>query len=216
MDIAQARFNMIEQQVRPWDVLDRKVLDVLGKLRREDFVPEDYRTLAFADIEIPIGHGQVMLDPKTEARLVQELELTADDHVLEIGTGSGFSTAMIASLAKQVDSVEIIPDLSASAAKKLKDFDNITLQTGDAANGWGEDRKWDAILLTGSVPALPEAFNNMLNPGGRLVAVVGTQPMMTARLYRQLGNDGLSDKVLFDTVIPPLQNVKKPAAAFAL
>ncbi|RTZ61690.1 MAG: protein-L-isoaspartate O-methyltransferase [Gammaproteobacteria bacterium] len=216
MDMAQARYNMIEQQVRPWDVLDRKVLDVLETLRREDFVPEDYRTLAFADMEIPIGHGQVMLDPKTEARLVQELELTADDHVLEIGTGSGFSTAMIASLAKQVDSVEIIPDLSASAAKKLKDFDNITLQTGDAANGWGEDRKWDAILLTGSVPALPEAFNNMLNPGGRLVAVVGTQPMMTARLYRQLGNDGLSDKVLFDTVIPPLQNVKKPAAAFAL
>ena len=216
MDMAQARFNMIEQQVRPWDVLDRRVLEVLEQLQREDFVPPDYRNLAFADIEIPLGHGQVMLDPKTEARLVQELELTANDHALEIGTGSGFMTALMASLAKQVDSVEIIPELSVAAAEKLKDFDNITLQTGDAANGWGEKQKWDAILLTGSVPALPEAFEQMLKPGGRLVAVVGTEPIMTARLYRRIGSDSAFGRELFDTVIPPLLNVKKPAAAFAL
>ncbi len=216
MDFSQARYNMIEQQVRPWDVLDRKVLDVLETLRREDFVPEDYRNLAFADIEIPIGHDQVMLDPKTEARLVQELDLTPHDHVLEIGTGTGFMTAMMASLAAHVDSVEIIPELNAAATKNLKDFDNITLAAGDAAQGWGEDQKWDAILLTGSVPVLPDTFSDMLNPGGRLVAVVGTEPIMTAKQIRNIGDGNWSERELFDTIIPALQNVKMPKTAFVL
>lgn len=216
MDFAQARYNMIEQQVRPWDVLDRKLLDVLETLRREDFVPEDYRNLAFADIEIPIGHDQVMLDPKTEARLVQELDLTSRDNVLEIGTGSGFMTAIIASLARHVDSVEIFPELSISASKKLKSYDNISLEVGDAANGWGEEKKWDAILLTGSVPALPEAFSDMLNPGGRLIAVIGSEPIMTATLVRNIGDGSWSEKELFDTSIPPLLNVETPHAEFVL
>lgn len=216
MDFAQARYNMIEQQVRPWDVLDRKLLDVLETLRREDFVPEDYRNLAFADIEIPIGHDQVMLDPKTEARLVQELDLTSRDNVLEIGTGSGFMTAIIASLARHVDSVEIFPELSISASKKLKSYDNISLEVGDAANGWGEEKKWDAILLTGSVPALPKAFSDMLNPGGRLVAVIGSEPIMIATLVRNIGDGSWSEKELFDTVIPPLLNVEMPRAEFVL
>ena len=216
MDFAQARYNMIEQQVRPWDVLDRKVLDTLEKLHREDFVPADFRNLAFADIEIPIGYDQAMLDPKTEARLVQELDLTPDDKVLEVGTGSGFTTAMLASLASHVDSVEIVPELSIAADARLKSFDNITLHVGDAANGWGENEKWDAILLTGSVPVLPKAFSDMRNPGGRLVAVVGAEPIMTATLTRNIGDGDWSEKELFDTVIPPLQNITAPAADFIL
>ncbi len=211
MDIEQARFNMIEQQIRPWEVLDATVLDVLRKVPREHFVPEDYRDLAFADIQIPIGHGEVMMEPKVEARMVQELELDGQCKVLEIGTGSGYVSALLASMAQSVVSVEIYKDLSNRAAERLAAFGigNVILESGDASQGWPSAGGFDAILLTGSVPDIPRPFIDSLKPGGRLVAVVGTEPVMEAvRLTRE--GDGVVRTSLFDTLLPPLVNASAP------
>ena len=212
MDFERARFNMVEQQIRPWDVLDQQVLDLLFRMRREDYVPEPYRALAFADMEIPLGHGEKMLQPKLEARLLQELALKDTDQILEVGTGSGYMTALLASLGGHVYSVEIIPELSVSAAAKLRAHGivNVTLEIGDAARGWDKHAPYDAIVLTGSVPVLSDEFQRSLNTGGRLLAVVGEAPVMEARLITCIADGACNAIVLFETCIPPLRNAPQP------
>jgi protein-L-isoaspartate(D-aspartate) O-methyltransferase len=212
MNIEQARFNMVEQQVRPWEVLDAKVLDLLFKLRREDFVPPDWHKLAFADLEIPLGHGAAMLAPRVEARMVQDLALEPTDRVLEIGTGSGYVAALIAHLAAEVVSVEIVPELATSAAARVAAAcpgRKVTVVQGDGAQDWAAGAPWNAILLSGSVPEEPTALLHRLAPGGRLLAVVGDAPLMHARVWTRR-DAGFSSRILFETVIPPLRNAKSP------
>lgn len=211
-DVERARFNMVEQQIRPWDVLDQQVLDLLFRLRREEFVPERYRALAFADLEIPLSHGEKMLSPKIEARMLQELGLRATDRILEVGTGSGYMTALLASLGGHVYSVDIIPEFTATAAERLEALGmrNVTLETGDAARGWDTHGPYDAIVLTGSTPLLPESFQGVLKPGGRLIAVVGEPPVMEAKLITCVAPGAYRTAGLFETCIPPLRNALQP------
>lgn len=212
LDFERARFNMVEQQIRTWDVLDPQVLELLFRVRREDYVPEAYRALAFADMEIPLGHGETMLAPKLEARLVQELEIQESDRILEVGTGSGYMTALFASLARHVYSIEIIPEFSAAAAARLREhgISNVTLEVGDAARGWDRHAPYDAIVLTGSVPILPESFQKSLSPGGRLIAVVGEPPVMQAQLVTCVSTGVYNTMGLFETCIAPLRNALQP------
>jgi protein-L-isoaspartate(D-aspartate) O-methyltransferase len=212
MNIEQARFNMIEQQIRPWNVLDQKVLNLLTEVKREEYVPETYRTLAFVDMEIPLGHDEVMLSPKLEARMLQELGLKPTDKVLEVGTGSGYLTALLARQAAHVYSVEIVPELKLSAEKKLQahDINNVTLETGDAARGWDSHGPYDAIVLTGSVPVLPEAFLKSLKVGGRLFAIMGDAPAMEAKLITRVAEGAYNTADLFETSISLLKNAVQP------
>ena len=214
MDVEQARFNMVEQQIRPWDVLDQGVLDLLRELRREDFVPEEHRSLAFSDMEIPLGHGEVMLSPKFEATILQEAGVKAGDRVLEVGTGSGFMTALLARMANRglVRSVDIVPEFVARAEAILKrhGINNVVLEVGDAAQGWPQGGPYDIVVLTGSVPVLPAAFLASLKVGGRLFAVVGEAPVMEARLITRVAEDAYRTANLFETVIPPLKNAMQP------
>lgn len=202
---------MIEQQIRTWEVLDPVVLNLLNQVPREDFVPARYAGLAFADLEIPIGFGQVMLSPKLEARMLQALQLTKNDTVLEVGSGSGYMTALLAKLAKEVHSIEIESSLSAAAAQRLvaHGISNIILEVGDASRGWGGN-KYDAIILTGSVPILPAAFEQQLNKSGRLLAVIGDAPVMEAVLVTCIAPGVYHREVLLETCIPPLENVAQP------
>jgi protein-L-isoaspartate(D-aspartate) O-methyltransferase len=211
MDFEQARFNMVEQQIRTWEVLDPTVLELLFSVKREDFVPPEFRSLAFADVEIPLGFGQKMWAPKMEARVLQELDLKPDDSVLEVGSGSGYLTALLASRAQDVISVEIVPELREAARARLQKarIDNVGLELGDASRGWGE-RGFDAIVLTGSTPILPESWLQQLNPGGRLFAVVGDVPAMSARLLRWTAPGAVASEDLFETVIAPLVNAPQP------
>jgi len=213
MDLEQARFNMIEQQIRPWDVLDETILGLLARVKREDYVPEAYRAMAFMDIEIPLGHGETMLSPKVEARLVQELKLKSSDKVLEVGTGSGYMTALLASLAKHVHSVEIVPEFKAAAEQKLAahGFTNITLEVGDAARGWAAHAPYDAIVLTGSEPVLADEFLAQLKPGGRLIAFVGTAPAMAARRIQLIEPGVQVAQDLFETSVRALRNAPQAA-----
>lgn len=212
MDFERARFNMVEQQIRPWEVLDQNILDLLFRVRREDFVPEKYRALAFVDMEVPLGHGECMLAPKLEARMLQELTLTGGERILEVGTGSGYMTALLASRGAHVYSVEILPEFSAAADVRLRahDFTNVTLETGDAARGWDRHAPYDAILLTGSVPVLPASFQASLAVGGRLVAVVGEAPVMEACLLTCVSAGAYRATGLFETCIAPLRNALQP------
>ena len=211
-DIERARFNMVEQQIRPWDVLDQRVLDLLFRVHREDFVPPQYRALAFVDMEVPIGHGEKMLAPRVEARMVQELALEPRDRILEVGTGSGYMTALLASLGGHVFSVEIVPAFTQAAGALLAahGITNLTLETGDAARGWDRHGPYDAIVLTGSVPVLPDAFPRSLRPGGRLIAVVGEPPVMEAQLITCATAGACSTTGLFETCIAPLKNAVQP------
>ncbi|WMJ08618.1 protein-L-isoaspartate O-methyltransferase [Nitrosomonas sp. sh817] len=213
MDIEQTRFNMVVQQIRPWYVLDDNVLDLLYKLKREEFVPAESRTAAFVDMEIPLGHGQVMLTPKMEARIVQELHINPTDKILEVGSGSGYMTALLAQRGEHVYSVEIIPELKALAEKNLQahGITNVTLEQGDAARGWPQHAPYDAIVLTASTPALPEAFQNSLNPGGRLFAIVGEDPVMEAILITCVAPGQFTSTTLFETSTAPLINALQPA-----
>ncbi len=206
----QARFNMVEQQIRPWDVLDMQVLDLLNKVKREQFVPPALREMAFMDVEISLGHGVSMWKPKLEARAVQALRLKPRDRVLEIGSGSGYLTALISQLAGHVTSVEIVPELHAFAEKNLAAhrIDNVTLIQGDAAQGWSGE--YDVIVLTGSVPLLPEAFQNSLKPEGRLFAIIGDAPAMHARMITCVAPGKFESLTLFETVVAPLQNALQP------
>lgn len=212
MNIEQARFNMIEQQIRPWDVLNPAVLDLLKQIKREDFVPDAYRTLAFVDMEIPLGHGANMLSPKLEARILQELAVVKTDVILEVGTGSSYLTALLAALGKYVYSVDIVAEFKTAAKAKLKSqsLRNITLETGDAAKGWSRHGKYDVIVLTGSTPILPETFINDLNPGGRLFAITGDAPAMTAQLVHCVAPGAYRTITLFETCVPPLKNALQP------
>ena len=216
MDLEQTRFNMVEQQIRPWDVLDPKVLNLLFELRREEFVPAVYRSLAFVDMEIPLGHGEVMLAPKMEARILQELQIKKTDRILEVGSGSGYLTALLARQGEHVYSVEIVPELKAMAEKNLQahGISNVTLEQSDAARGWPDHGPYDVIVLTGSTPVLPQAFQNSLKTGGRLFAVVGDAPVMEAVLISCVTQEkeaGVYNTVsLFETCIPPLKNAQQP------
>ncbi|MDH3687861.1 MAG: protein-L-isoaspartate O-methyltransferase [Gammaproteobacteria bacterium] len=213
MNYEQARFNMIEQQIRPWEVLDPRILDVLSKVHREDFVPEQYRELAFADMNIPLGHSEVMMQPKVEARLLQELAPAAEDVILEVGTGSGYVTALLATLGNHIDSVEIREQFKVSAANKLADHNitNVRLGLGDAARGWRTEQRYDAIIVTGSVPILPDSFRQSLATGGRLVAIVGQPPVMEATLVTRVTDVSWSTVSLFETSLPPLVNAEAPS-----
>lgn len=212
MNFEQARFNMVEQQIRPWEVLDSRVLALLERIHREDFVPIRYRKLAFADLAIPLDCGQVMMRPKIEARMLQALELAEDETVLEIGTGSGFITACLAALSKRVVSVELFPELHQEAALKLEDksVDNVELFVGDAMGGWQPEQAHDVVVVTGSVPEVPESFRGWVNPGGRLFAVTGESPAMEARLMRRLDATEWSEESLFETDLPRLVNAEQP------
>jgi protein-L-isoaspartate(D-aspartate) O-methyltransferase len=212
MDFERARFNMVEQQVRTWEVLDQNVLDLLFQVRREDFVPPAYRALAFADLEIPLGDGERMWTPKMEARVLQELKLRPNESALEVGTGSGYLTALLARCAAGVTSVEINPRLHAEARAHLArgGIANARLEIGDGSHGWGNEQ-YDAIVLTGSTPCLPESWFRQLKPGGRLFAVVGDPPVMTARMTRRSASGAIFEQDLFETVIAPLKNVPQPA-----
>ena len=212
MDFEKARFNMVELQIRTWDVLDQGVLDLLFLVRREDFVPPDYRLLAFADLEIPLGDHQKMWAPKMEARVLQELAIEHGESVLEIGTGSGYLTALLARLGARVTSVEINPRLAAEARAKIAraGVSSVELAIGDGARGWGS-ATYDAIVLTGSTPILPDAFIEQLAPGGRIFAVVGEPPVMLARLARLVAPGALAKRILFETVVDPLTNAATPA-----
>jgi len=207
----QARFNMIEQQIRPWDVADARVLDLLSVVKREQFVPAGRQSLAFMDLEIPLGFGASMWQPKLEARVLHELDIQSFDRVLEVGTGSGYLTALLSRLAAHVTSVEIVPELSAQAAHSLSahHLDNIKLEVGDAANNWGSI-KYDVIVLTGSVAVEPQGFQQQLKLGGRLFAIVGDAPAMQAKVITRLANDVFDSVTLFETSIVPLQNAPQP------
>jgi protein-L-isoaspartate(D-aspartate) O-methyltransferase len=212
MNLEQARHNMIEQQIRPWDVLDQRVLDLLLRVPREEFVPASYRKVAFIDEELPLGHGEVMMSPKMEARLLQALAINSNDRILEVGTGSGYLTALLAHLGRHVFSVDINGDFIEQARQRLAShhITNVTLSQGDAANGWEVGIPYDVIILTGSLERLPESFKHALAVGGRLVAVVGTAPAMEAVLITRLGKNEWSEESLFETVLPPLRNTTAP------
>lgn len=211
-NVEQARFNMIEQQIRPCDVLEGRILELLKHVRREQFVPAGRKELAFVDMEIPLGHGASMWSPKLEARVLQELHLSRKDKVLEIGSGSGYLTALLASLAGMVTSVEIVPELSAMAKQNLAAFgrDNVTFEVGDAARGWGNGTSYDVIVLTASTPVLPAAFQNSLNVGGRLFAIVGDAPVMEAKLVTRVAADTFETVNIMETSVAPLQNAAQP------
>ena len=214
MNFEQARFNMVEQQIRPWEVLDSRVLDLLENIQREDFVPVRYRKLAFADVAIPLEFDQVMMRPKIEARLLQALDLQADESVLEIGTGSGFMTACLAALAKNVVSVEIHQDLHDEAADKLADkhVGNAELHVGDVMGGWQPEQAHDVVVVTGSVPVVPEQFLGWVNPGGRMFVIKGESPAMEALLMKRVDVTEWSVESLFETDLPRLLNAEQPPA----
>jgi protein-L-isoaspartate(D-aspartate) O-methyltransferase len=212
MELEHARHNMIEQQIRPWEVLDQHILDLLTRVKREDFVPEAYQALAFVDLEIPLGQGEAMWPPKLEARALQSLDIQPTDRVLEVGTGSGYLTALLASLAGEVLSVEIEPELKAAAEQKLAahGFANIRLELGDGAQGWERGAPYDVIVLTDSTPVLPDALLRQLKVGGRLFAVVGEAPVMQARLVTRTGEAAWRTDVLFETQVKALRNAAQP------
>lgn len=212
MNFERARFNMVEQQIRTWEVLDERILALVGRMPREDFVPPAYRKLAFVDMNIPLSHGQVMMAPKVEARMLQTLEVDPHDTVLEIGTGSGYVTALLAALSKHVHSVEILPELHTEAGAKLAahGIRNATLELGDAASGWVQHAPYDVIAVTGSLPLLPEQLRQQLKIGGRLFAIVGKSPAMEARLIRRIETDSWAETSLFETDLPPLLNARAP------
>lgn len=212
MNRDQARFNMIEQQIRPWNVLDTEVLQHLALLRRDDFAPAAHRDLAFADVEIPLlpdaRPGQSMLPPRLEARIFQELALRNTDKVLEVGSGSGYMAALLATRAEFVHSVEIDPRLAELARSNLQRAGvvNVFVETGDAAQGWSAKAPYDAIVLSGSTPRLSETLLRQLKVGGRLIAVVGEAPVMVMQLVTRTGEDSFTTANVLETLLAPLLN----------
>jgi protein-L-isoaspartate(D-aspartate) O-methyltransferase len=209
MNIEQARFNMVEQQIRPWEVLDQTVLDLLFVVKREDFVPVAYRNLAFADMEIPIGSGQVMLAPRVEAKLLQELGVKKTDKVLEIGTGSGYMAALLAARAEHVLTVEVRPELAEFARENIQraGITNIKVETGCGAKGWAPAGPYDVIVVSAAMPVVPEVLLKQLRVGGRLAVVVGEAPAMEAQLITCTAVGIYNTINLFETVIPLLDGV---------
>jgi protein-L-isoaspartate(D-aspartate) O-methyltransferase len=212
MNLEQARHNMVEQQIRPWAVLDQDVLDLLYAVPREDFVPAACRNLAFADMEIPIGEGERMWAPKIEARVLQELAVQRTDRVLEVGTGSGYLTALLAHRAAHVYSVELRPALAVLGRANLErsGADNVTLETGEGARGYPKWAPYDLIVLTGSTPVLPQPLLDSLAAGGRLFAVIGDPPAMKATIVTRAAPGAFRSTELFETVIAPLEHCAQP------
>ena len=211
MNIETACAQMLGQQLRAWEVLDERVLDAVREVGRERYVPHGYRNLAFADAEIPLAHGQRMMMPSVEGRLLQSLSLDPPDDVLEVGTGSGFITACLARLAGRVVSVDIFAEFTADAAAKLErdNIRNVELRTGDGlALDSGE--RFDAIAVTGSVTELDDNFTGLLRPGGRLFVVVGREPVMDALLITVTRDGKSTTESLFETVVAPLVNAERP------
>lgn len=217
MDLEQARFNMIEQQIRPWEVLDPQVLQLLSVVKREDFVPLAHRALAFVDMEIPLreggAQGQVMLAPRVEARLLQDLNVQAHEKVLEIGAGSGYMAALLAHRAQRVVTLEIQPELARMARANLQraGIQNVEVREADGAQGAQAEGPFDVILLSGSVAELPQQLLAQLKLGGRLAAIVGDEPMMRATLVTRTGDSAWSTAQPWDTVAPRLLNFAQPS-----
>jgi len=210
-DFERARQQMIDQQVRAWDVLDDRVLEVLEQVRREHYVPEAYRDVAFADAPIPLGHGQAMLPPKIDGRILQALAVQRSDEVLDVGTGSGFLAACLARLGRQVRSLDIFADLTEAARRALKtdSVGNVIVEAGDASR-LEATGAYDVIAVTASLPVYDPRFERALRPGGRLFVVVGTVPVMEARLVTRVGEDQWTREALFETVIEPMINAAQP------
>jgi protein-L-isoaspartate(D-aspartate) O-methyltransferase len=216
LNVEQARFNMIEQQIRPWDVLDFRVLDVLRSVRRECFVPNEYRLQAFSDVMLPLAHGQCMMSPIVEGRVLQALNVQEGERVLELGTGSGFLAACLSQMGGHVTSVEIFDTLSERARCVLNEqgYSAVSLETGDASQGWNDHHVYDVIAITGALPTIPEVYKHKLSVGGRLFAVVGHEPVMQAVLVtRDAENEWRLDS-LFETSLPYFVNAV-PAAKFS-
>ncbi len=217
MNIEQARFNMIEQQIRPWDVLNQDVLDLLMVVKREAFVPAAYKSLAFMDTEIPLPCGENMLAPKLEARLLQEAAVKKHENVLEIGAGSGYMAALLAYKARHVTTVEIEPALKAMAEKNLADYGitNASVALGDGAQGWAGSGSgsapYDVIVISGSLPVLPDAFLQQIKVGGRILAIIGDAPVMSAEIVTRVSDVAYNTVKLFETSAKPLRNALTPS-----
>lgn len=207
----QARINMVEQQIRPWQLFDNQVLDLFAAMPREVFVPEAYKTLAYSDSRIPLSQNQYMMPPREEARMLQALRIQKSDLVLEVGTGSGFVTALLATLAHKVYSIDIIEDYTVSAQEQCQTLGltNIEFEEGDASNGWPHYGPYDVIAITGGFYQLPEAFKKSLTIGGRLFCIEGEKPVMLAKLITRIDEEKWSEEVLFETEIELLINAKK-------
>jgi protein-L-isoaspartate(D-aspartate) O-methyltransferase len=213
MNIEQARFNMIEQQIRPWNVLDQDVLDLLHVVKREQFVPAVYQNLAFADVEIPLPGGESMLAPKIEARILQELLLKKHENVLLVGVGSGYLAALLAHKGRQVTAVEISPELKALAEQNLANarIGNVTVELGNAAEGWAKGAPYDVIVVAGSLPVLPDAFLKELKVGGRMLAIVGEAPVMTCNVITRVADSAYDTVKVFETNVKPLTGAAVPS-----
>ena len=213
MNFDQARSNMVAQQVRPWEVLDPRVLELLETTHREDFVPVRYRKMAFTDMAIPLDHDQTMMKPVVEGRLLQALELKEDETVLEVGTGSGFITACLAQMAERVVTVDIHEQFTNEARARLneKGIKNVELETGDVMTGWQPEQAHDVIVVTGSVPDVPDHFRGWVNPGGRMFVICGESPAMEAKLLTKLNATEWREESLFETDLARLINAEKAA-----
>lgn len=209
-----ARYNMIEQQIRPWDVLDPVVLEVIATTPRERFVPKEYQNLAFTDTTIPLAHGQHMLEPKMEGRILQSLEIKPTDRILEIGTGSGYLTACLGKLGGSVVTVDIFPEFSQQAQQQIAGLglENIEFRVGDAALGWKQDGEFDVIVVSGSLPVPQPAFQQSLTIGGRLFVVIGDHLLMDAQRIVRIGPQEWSTESLFETHLQALLHAEKPQA----
>jgi protein-L-isoaspartate(D-aspartate) O-methyltransferase len=211
MNIEQARFNMIEQQIRPWNVLDQDVLDLLVVVKREDFVPDAYKALAFVDTEIPLPGGETMFTPKIEARILQEVQLKKHENVLEIGAGSGYMAALLAHKARHVTTVEIKPELKELAQANLAraGVTNVSVELGDGAQGWSAGAPYDVIVISGALEALPEAFLKQIKVGGRIAAIIGQAPVMTAQVITRVSETAYDTVKVFETNVKPLSDSVK-------
>ncbi|MFT3856232.1 MAG: protein-L-isoaspartate O-methyltransferase [Aquabacterium sp.] len=213
MNVEQARFNMIEQQIRPWDVLDTSVLELLSAVRREDFVPAEHQAQAFMDLEIPLGNGRSLLAPRVEARMVQDLNLSKRDTVLHIGALTGYVTALLAHKARRVIALESDAALCAAARDNLRKagVSNAEVVQNDGTQGFTGQAPYDAIVLTGSVASVPQALLDQLKVGGRLLAIVGGEPVMQATLHTRVNDSQFSRQALFDTLAPRLPGFREPS-----
>lgn len=213
MDLEKARFNMIEQQIRPWDVLDQEILDLLAVVKREQFVPQAYRSLAFVDMEIPLPAGQNMLPPRVEARLLQDLNVRKHENVLEIGAGSGYMAALLANRARHVLTVEIVPELAELARRNLAaaGTGNVEVAEGNGAEGWAAAAPYDVICISASVPEIPQAVLSQVKVGGRIAAIVGGAPVMEARIVTRVSETEYQSVNLFETLAKPLVGAAQPS-----
>ncbi len=211
MNFDLARSNMIEQQIKPWNVPNQSVLDLISEIHREDFIPDEYKRLAFADTRIPLAHGQVTMTPKVEARLLQALEIEPEDEILEVGTGCAYLTALLAKSGHHVLSVDIHPEFTEQARVKLQQYDihNVTLETGDAVHGQQQSSPYNVIVLTGSVPFLDGKLEQQLKINGRLFAITGQSPAMEAKLIKRLSENEWSTEILFETDLPELEGASQ-------